>query len=120
MQRARAEVSGAANGTGSSNPPFRYHTGIHMRDVHVGVIGLGNVGSGALTILAANADQIALKLGFRLRVAAVCSRSVAGKALPDGLGDVLRTPDWREVVANPNVDIVAELVGGTTVANDII
>src|SRR6202030_3785266 len=91
-----------------------------MRDVHVGVIGLGNVGSGALSILSANADQIALKLGFRLRVAAVCSRSVAGKALPDGLGDVVRTSDWREVVTNPNVDIVAELVGGTTVANEII
>jgi homoserine dehydrogenase len=91
-----------------------------MRDVHVGVIGLGNVGSGALSILAANADQIALKLGFRLRVAAVCSRSVAGKVLPDGLGEVVRTSDWREVVSHPNVDIVAELVGGTTVANEII
>src|SRR5579862_8394325 len=91
-----------------------------MKDVNVGVIGLGNVGSGALSILAANADQIALKLGFRLRVAAVCSRSVAGKSLPDGLGDAVRTPDWREVVANPQVDIVAELVGGTTVAREII
>jgi homoserine dehydrogenase len=91
-----------------------------MKDVHVGVIGLGNVGSGTLSILAANADQIALKLGFRLRVVAVCSRSVEGKTLPDGLGDVRRTADWREVVANPKVDIVAELVGGTTVAREII
>src|SRR5579863_2536915 len=91
-----------------------------MRDVHVGVIGLGNVGSGALSILAANADQIALKLGFRLRVAAVCSRSVADKKLPDGLGDVQRTADWREVVKNPKVDIIAELIGGTAVAREII
>jgi homoserine dehydrogenase len=91
-----------------------------MKDVHVGVIGLGNVGSGALSILAANADQIALKLGFRLRVAAVCSRSVADKILPDGLGDPLRTSDWRDVVMNPKVDIVAELIGGTTVSKQII
>ena len=91
-----------------------------MRDVHVGVIGLGNVGQGTLSILAANADQIALKLGFRLKVAAVCSRSVGTKTLPDGLGDVLRTTDWREVVANPEVDIVAELVGGIAVAREII
>src|SRR6266699_2909252 len=91
-----------------------------MKDVHIGVIGLGNVGSGALSILAANADQIALKLGFRLRVTAVCSRSVIDKRLPDGLGDVIRTSDWREVVTNPDVDIVAELVGGTTVAGEII
>lgn len=91
-----------------------------MKDVQVGLIGLGNVGSGSLSILAANADQIALKLGFRLRVAAVCSRSVTGKNLPGGLDGVVRTSDWREVVANPDVDIVAELVGGTSVAREII
>src|SRR5579884_718103 len=91
-----------------------------MTDVHVGVIGLGNVGSGALEILASNADQIALKLGFRLRVAAVCSRSVASKQLPAGLGDVTRTADWRDVVSDPRVDVVAELVGGTTTAREII
>lgn len=91
-----------------------------MRQVNVGVVGLGNVGSGTLAILAENADQIALKLGFRLNVAAVCSRSVDSKAIPEALGPVLRTTDWREVVAHPDVDIVAELVGGTSVSKDII
>src|SRR5579872_4540518 len=91
-----------------------------MNDVNVGVIGLGNVGSGALTILAANADSIALKLGFRLRVTAVCSRSVATRDLPPALSSAERTADWRDVVGNPNVDIVAELIGGTTVAREII
>ena len=37
-----------------------------------------------------------------------------------GVDAVLRTADWREVVAHPEVDIVAELVGGTTVAREII
>ena len=37
-----------------------------------------------------------------------------------GLDNVLQTPDWREVVAHPEVDIVAELVGGTGVAREII
>jgi len=55
-----------------------------MKDVYVGIIGLGNVGSGALTILNKNAEQISQKLGFNLRVAAVCSRSVATKK-PDGV-----------------------------------
>lgn len=92
-----------------------------MKDVHVGIIGLGNVGSGTLAILAANADQIALKLGFRIKVTAVCSRSVADVVLPAGFGpEVLRTSDWRNVVNNPNVDIVAELVGGTGTAREII
>ena len=91
-----------------------------MDFVNVGIIGLGNVGSSTLAILAGNADQIALKLGFRLNVTAVCSRSVHSKTLPDGLGQVFRTADWREVVGRPDVEIVAELVGGTGVASEII
>jgi homoserine dehydrogenase len=91
-----------------------------MNDVNVGVIGLGNVGSGTLAILQENAAQIALKLGFRLNVTAVCSRSLRGAAMdhvPDG---ALRTSDWREVVNNPGVDVVAELIGGTTVAREVV
>src|ERR1700678_1657543 len=90
-----------------------------MEEVNVGIIGLGNVGSGTLAILTENADQIALKLGFPLRVKALCSRSIGSqkKAQEDA---VFRTTDWREVVAHPEVDIVAELVGGTTVAREVI
>lgn len=91
-----------------------------MDAVNVGIVGLGNVGSGSLAILTENADQIALKLGFRLQVAAVCSRSVHSKNLPPALGPALRTSDWREVVSHPEVQIVAELVGGTSVASQII
>jgi homoserine dehydrogenase len=94
-----------------------------MKDVSVGIVGLGNVGSGALRILQANAEQIALKLGFRLRVAAVCSRTVANRR-PEELADVppgaVRTADWREVVSHPDVDVVAELIGGTTTAREIL
>jgi homoserine dehydrogenase len=92
----------------------------HMEEVNVGIIGLGNVGSGTLSILAENSDQIALKLGYRLRVVAVCSRSVHAKEIPAALDPVVKTTDWREVVAHPDVQIVAELVGGTSVAAEIV
>ena len=91
-----------------------------MEQVNIGIVGIGNVGSGTLAILAENADQIALKLGFRLNVKAVCSRSVGTKSIPAALGSVLKTADWREVVAHPEVQIVAELVGGTGVAREIL
>ncbi|MBV8731231.1 MAG: homoserine dehydrogenase [Acidobacteriia bacterium] len=91
-----------------------------MEAVNVGIVGLGNVGSGTLAILAENADQIALKLGFRLRVAAVCSLSVHSKDLPSAYAPAIRTTDWREVVNHPDVQVVAELVGGTGVASEII
>src|SRR5882724_10165064 len=91
-----------------------------MQRVNAGVIGLGNVGAGTLDILAQNREQIENKLGFPLREAAVCSRSVASKKLPDGIGDALRTTNWREVVDHPDVEIVVELVGGTGVAREIV
>lgn len=91
-----------------------------MQQVSVGIIGLGNVGMGTLAILAGNADQIALKLGFHLTVKAVCSRTAETKQLPSSIEPVLRTSDWRDIVADPGIQIVAELVGGTHVARDIV
>src|ERR1035437_1261942 len=55
-----------------------------MQEVNVGIVGLGNVGSSTLAILSENGDQIALKLGYRLKVVAVCSRSVHTKKIPVG------------------------------------
>ncbi len=91
-----------------------------MREVNVGVVGLGNIGGGTLRILAENAEQIELKLGFRLRVKAVCDLLIASKQIPPQLGEVDRTDDWRELVSRPDLHIVVELVGGTTVASEII
>jgi len=89
-------------------------------EVKIGLIGLGNVGSGALQILSENAGRIQEKLGFPLRVKAVCSRNVYQKKLPALPGVVTRTTDWKEVVSDPEIDVVAELVGGTATAGHII
>lgn len=91
-----------------------------MQPVNIGIIGLGNVGSGALDILAGNAAAIEQKLGFPLRVAAVCSRGVSTKQLPAMFDGAVRTADWREVVNHPAVQIVVELIGGTTTAREIL
>ncbi len=91
-----------------------------MQPVNIGIIGLGNVGSGALDILAGNAAAIEQKLGFPLRVVAVSSRGVANKKLPSAFDGALRTTDWREVVNHPEVEIVVELIGGTTTAREIL
>src|SRR5438270_12801008 len=91
-----------------------------MKRVNIGIVGLGNVGMGTIEVLTENHKQIALKLGFDLKIKAVCSRNVANKQLPPQLKGVFRTSDWREVVTSPEVDIVAELIGGTTVAKEVI
>ena len=72
-----------------------------MEDVGVGIVGLGNVGSGTITILAENAEQIALKLGFRLRVKIVSSLDADTRVLPEALGAVEKTLDWRRVATHP-------------------
>jgi homoserine dehydrogenase len=91
-----------------------------MQPVNIGIIGLGHVGEGTITILTENAAHIEAKLGFPLHIAAVCSRGIAKKHLPAALGSILKTADWREVVNHPGVDVVVELIGGTTTARQII
>lgn len=92
-----------------------------MSAIGIGIIGLGNVGRGTLQILSDNARQIEGKLGFPLEVRAVCSRSVLTNP-PEAISlfpGAARTPHWKEVVGNPDVQVVAELVGGTAVAGEI-
>ena len=90
--------------------------------VRIGIVGLGNVGGGTLRLLRRNAAQIGSKLGFPLEVSAVCSRSVRsnpGEAVSLH-PDAARLTGWSDLVEHPEVDVVAELVGGTTVAKDIV
>ena len=89
-----------------------------MKPVKIGVIGLGNVGSGTLAILAASAKTLTEKLGFPLEITVICSPRVHTRELP-ALPGVLKTTDWREVVAHPDVEVIAELVGGTGTARQI-
>src|SRR5260370_40479018 len=90
-----------------------------MKNVNVGIVGLGNVGTGTLEILAENGDAIAQKLGFGITVRAVSSRSVKSKTLPAAFAGAVRTTNWREVVEHPEIDVVAEVVGGTGVAGGV-
>jgi homoserine dehydrogenase len=89
-------------------------------EVNVGIIGVGNVGSGTLQILAENAGRIREKLGFPLQVKSVCSRNVEQKTLPEFPKKVILTTDWRQVVSDPDIDIVVELVGGIGTASHIV
>ncbi|OFW05346.1 MAG: homoserine dehydrogenase [Acidobacteria bacterium RIFCSPLOWO2_12_FULL_59_11] len=88
-----------------------------MRDVNVGMVGLGTVGGSTLRILDENAAEIEHRLGFRLRVRAASSLEIEARSETNGR---LLTRTWQEVVEHPEVEIVAELVGGTTIAQEVI
>jgi homoserine dehydrogenase len=89
-------------------------------EVGVGIVGLGNVGQGTLQILVENASSIREKLGFPLKIKAVCSRSVQQKAFPGLSEDVVRTTDWKNVVCDPEVEVIVEAIGGTGTARHVI
>lgn len=88
-----------------------------MSSIKVGLLGLGVVGGGTWKVLTHNADEIARRAGRRIEVAAVAVRDV--EKARELLGDsVAITTDGMDVVTNPDIDIVVELVGGETLAKD--
>ncbi|MGE0680760.1 MAG: homoserine dehydrogenase [Candidatus Binatia bacterium] len=87
--------------------------------VKLGLIGLGTVGSGVVHLLAQNNDTIAHKLGRSLSLVQVASRSIETKPRPH-LGQARLSMDPWNVVHDPEVDIVIELIGGIEPARSLI
>ena len=91
-----------------------------MSDVlKIGLIGCGTVGQGVVRIIRNEADEIARKTGVRLELAKVADKDPAQPKKVDVPNKIVTT-DAADVFADPDVNVVVELVGGTTVANEII
>ena len=91
-----------------------------MRDVNIAIVGMGTVGGSTIRILDENAAELERKLGFKLHLRAAASLEVDERAEVDApTGKRLLTRDWREAVEHPDVDIVVEVVGGTTIAYEV-
>lgn len=88
-----------------------------MEQVNVGICGLGTVGSGTFNVLTRNLEQIQSRAGCNIQIQQVGARR-DNPACDLSSTDVTR--DIFEVVNNPDIDIVVELIGGTTVAKDIV
>ena len=87
-----------------------------MPEVRLGIAGLGTVAQGVLEILRTNGDAIAARTGIDFSVVRVASRTPKDVDL---LGAAFST-DLGDLVADEDVDIVVELIGGETVAKDLI
>ncbi len=89
-------------------------------DVNIAIVGMGTVGGATIRILDENAAELEWKLGFKLHLRAAASLEVQERQEVDvPTGRRLLTRDWREAVEHPEVDIVVEVVGGTTVAYEV-
>lgn len=89
-----------------------------MRSVNIGLIGLGTVGGGVARLILKHHDQYLEHYGVDLRIKRACSR-VEEEAKAIGLADGVFTFDWHDVVSDPEIDIVIELIGGEHPATEI-
>ena len=83
-----------------------------MKPVTIGILGLGTVGGGTATVLQRNAAEIARRAGRSIELVAASVRDINKKRSSD-LDNVKLTLDSNEIVNDPNIDIVLELIGGT-------
>ncbi len=90
-----------------------------MQQVKLGIIGGGTVGSGVYEALQRNGALLASRLGVTVNVERVAVRDLK-KVRAAKIPPALLTTDWREVVFDPQVELVAELIGGTTTAREAI
>jgi hypothetical protein len=90
-----------------------------MNAVRIGLLGLGTVGGGTLELLARNGDEIARRAGRPLRVT---HASVKDASRPRGplAEQVHLLADPFELVHHPDIDIVAELIGGIEPARALV
>ena len=88
-----------------------------MKPVKVGICGLGTVGGGTFNVLKRNADEIARRTGRRIIIGQIATRS--DNPACDTTG-VSITNDVMEVVNNPDIDIVVELIGGYDLARELV
>jgi homoserine dehydrogenase len=90
-----------------------------MQQVKLGIIGGGTVGGGVFGALQRNGALMASRLGVKLEIVRVAVRDPK-KNRAARIPRARLTADWREVVCDPEINLIAELVGGTTVAREIV
>jgi homoserine dehydrogenase len=90
-----------------------------MRQVNIGICGGGTVGGGVFQAIQRNGALMASRLDVRLNVARVAVRRRKKKRAVK-IPSRLLTTDWREIVEDPEISLVVELMGGTDTARQVV
>ncbi len=90
-----------------------------MKPIQVGLLGIGTVGSGTFKVLQRNQQEIQRRAGCGIEIAMVADLDVARarSIVGDGVGVVA---DARQVIADPSIDVVVELIGGYGIAKALV
>ncbi len=90
-----------------------------MTPIRVGLLGLGTVGSGTVQVLKRNREEIARRAGREILITKATARNL-GKPRDFDLDGIELVADAGQLVADPNIDIVCELIGGDTTTKDLV
>lgn len=90
-----------------------------MKPIQVGLLGIGTVGSGTFNVLKRNQEEIQRRAGRGIEITMVADLDVARAQSVVG-PDVQVVNDARQVIANPDIDIVIELIGGYGIAKALV
>ena len=89
-----------------------------MKHVNVGLIGFGTVGSGLAEVLLSQQERLQQRSGLTLRLARVADISLS--ELPARFADTLLTNDAADLINDPEIDIIVELIGGIQPAKTFV
>jgi len=90
-----------------------------MKPMNIGLLGIGTVGLGTYQVLNRNQEEIQRRAGRNIRISMVAdidverARSLVGP-------DCVVVSDGRQIIANPEIDIVVELIGGYGIAYELV
>lgn len=90
-----------------------------MKPVNVGLLGIGTVGAGTVNVLRRNAEEISRRAGRGIQVTMAAARDVKIRRACD-IGGIELGDDPFAVVKHPDVDVVAELIGGEEIARELV
>ncbi len=90
-----------------------------MEPVKVGLLGMGTVGGGTVNVLKRNAQEIARRAGRGIQVTHAAARDI-NKARICDTTDITLTTNPQDVVSDPDVQIIVELIGGDTLARELV
>ncbi len=94
---------------------------VPLKPLQVGLLGLGTVGLGTWTVLRRNEEEITRRAGRPIRITWIAEpRQERAREATRGAEGVHLAADAAEILAHPDIDIVVELIGGTTLAKDCV
>lgn len=86
--------------------------------VKIGLVGTGTVGSGCIDIIHKHRDDFKRHYGIEIELVQVCSRNPE-QAIEHGVEDIF-TQEYTDLIVNPEIDLIIELIGGITIAKKVV